>query len=428
MLIVTSRILMLVLLLSGLIKIATLVLGINLNYILIPSLLLICVVTLFVKKKVTFNDAKITFLIYYFLTGVLLLANNCYSDHGYSLLQIFLAILMQSILPILLIMIVSSIAFKDSHDFFYKIVRFLTSANIICFVIYIGAINVDYKAVLNFYLLLAEKNLIVNPLQTSVAGISLRFSGIFNSGFLLASFCCIAISYYFFECQVSKKKFLLIYIILLIMTLSTYNRNGILAYCLCSFFMFIYTYFRRSYTTALTIYFYFLLALLLIIPCVLIYMGSSIFSSVSFGTDQTALTKVSTLVSRIDAWLTVLDINDAKELLFGTGLVQGLGDSMENFYVDNGYLYLLNQGGLLLLIFYLFCWGTVFIKLTKFLNNSSLKADMVIKRDVSLHLLLIVVSMTIAFLNNYFFEPIFQILVFMKCLTFNIKIDNRHES
>ncbi|HBO1179047.1 TPA: polymerase, partial [Enterobacter kobei] len=157
----------------------------------------------------------------------------------------------------------------------------------------------------------------------------------------------------------------------------------------------------------------------------LLYFNDSIFSNIGGARDETALTKVSTLLSRIEAWVIILKIDNIKDLLLGTGLVQGLGENNDNFYVDNGYLYLLNQGGLILLIFYLLCWMLMFSSLMSGLKRFS--NDIYLRNEIYLCLSLIAVSMTIALLNNFFFEPLFLILVLMKCLTVNNKISCYYE-
>ena len=297
--------------------------------------------------------------------------------------------------------------------------------NVIVFACFLIAINLNYQRAIDFYSLLILQGVIVNPFQTSEAGISIRFNGVFNSAFVLASFCCIAISYYYFRFSLSKFKFLILFCILSAMVILSYNRNGIIAYAVCSSFVLIYAYARNLYFKLTEVYFYTLLVMLIVFPCVILIYGDALFESIGAASDHSALTKVSTLFSRIDSWITVLDIDSLKELLIGTGLVQGLGDNNDNFYVDNGYLYLLNQGGVLLLVFYIVSWVMMFTSLLKGLKYCF--NDQELKKEISMCLLLILVSMTVAFLNNLFFESFFLVLVFMKCLTVNNKISLYYE-
>ncbi|MED9552939.1 polymerase, partial [Escherichia marmotae] len=169
----------------------------------------------------------------------------------------------------------------------------------------------------------------------------------------------------------------------------------------------------------------FLIGILFVAPGFILYFSDSIQNSYS-SIDYSALTKLSTLFSRIDAWLQVLNINDVARLLFGSGLVQGLGEDNMNFYVDNGYLYLMHQSGLIVLGLYIATWSYMFISLSKNIKNRrNHNFDSV--DEINMCLLLILVSFTLALLNNLFFEPVFLILVLMKCITVSNKSNSIYE-
>lgn len=425
MLISSVRFLLLSLLFSGLFKAASLYIDLNLNYVLVPASLALGLFFLILGAKLNFNSAASLFLIFFILSGLFFLINNAYQNNNYTDMQIFLALFMQSIVPICLILFASTNKMSRNNFVLHNIVFFVLKTNLLVFAIYLIAVNINYQSVLNFYGDLLTGGVIINPFQTSDAGITIRFSGIFNSGFLLASFCCIAINYLYFKHTCSKSIFLLLYILLFLMVVLTYNRNGILAFLAGTIFMFVDKYFSKAYPKLLAAYFYCVLVALCVLPLVLLYFDDSIFSNIGGARDETALTKVSTLLSRVEAWVIVLQVDNIKDLLLGTGLVQGLGENNDNFYVDNGYLYLLNQGGLILLIFYILCWVWVFLSLMSGLKKYS--NDIVLKNEIHMCLSLIAVSMTIAFLNNFFFEPLFLILVLMKCLTVNNKISCYYE-
>ncbi|HFF3789061.1 O-antigen ligase family protein [Enterobacter mori] len=425
MLISSIRFLLLSLLFSGLFKAASLYIDLNLNYLLVPAFLCLGLFTLALGSKLRFNSSSTLFLIFFILSGLFFLINNAYQDNNYTDMQLFLALLMQSIVPVCLILFASTNKMTRNNFVLDNIVDLILKANILVFGIYLIAVNVNYQSVLNFYGNLLAGGVIINPFQTSVEGIAIRFSGIFNSGFLLASFCCVAINYLYFRHACSKSKFLLMYLLLFLIVILTYNRNGIIAFLLGTIFIVTDKYFAKAYSKLLATYFYFVLSTLCILPLILLYFSDSIFSNIGGARDETALTKVSTLLSRIEAWIIVLKIDNIKDLLLGTGLVQGLGENNDNFYVDNGYLYLLNQGGLILLIFYLLCWMLMFSSLMSGLKRFS--NDIYLRNEIYLCLSLIAVSMTIALLNNFFFEPLFLILVLMKCLTVNNKISCYYE-
>ncbi|MEP8957126.1 O-antigen ligase family protein [Enterobacter mori] len=425
MLISSIRFLLLSLLFSGLFKAASLYIDLNLNYLLVPAFLCLGLFTLALGSKLRFNSSSTLFLIFFILSGLFFLINNAYQDNNYTDMQLFLALLMQSIVPVCIILFASTNKMTRNNFVLDNIVDLILKANILVFGIYLIAVNVNYQSVLNFYGNLLAGGVIINPFQTSVEGIAIRFSGIFNSGFLLASFCCVAINYLYFRHACSKSKFLLMYLLLFLIVILTYNRNGIIAFLLGTIFIVTDKYFAKAYSKLLATYFYFVLSTLCILPLILLYFSDSIFSNIGGARDETALTKVSTLLSRIEAWIIVLKIDNIKDLLLGTGLVQGLGENNDNFYVDNGYLYLLNQGGLILLIFYLLCWMLMFSSLMSGLKRFS--NDIYLRNEIYLCLSLIAVSMTIALLNNFFFEPLFLILVLMKCLTVNNKISCYYE-
>lgn len=425
MLISSIRFLLLSLLFSGLFKAASLYIDLNLNYLFVPAFLSLGLFMLALGSKLRFNSSSTLFLIFFILSGLFFLINNAYHDNNYTDMQLFLALLMQSIVPVCLILFANTDKMTRNNFVLDNIVGLILKANILVFGIYLIALNINYQSVLNFYGNLLTGGVIINPFQTSVEGIAIRFSGIFNSGFLLASFCCVAINYLYFRHACSKSKFLLMYLLLSLIVILTYNRNGIIAFLISTIFIATDRYFSKAYSKLLATYFCFVLSTLFILPLVLLYFNDSIFSNIGGARDETALTKVSTLLSRIEAWVIILKIDNIKDLLLGTGLVQGLGENNDNFYVDNGYLYLLNQGGLILLIFYLLCWMLMFSSLMSGLKRFS--NDIYLRNEIYLCLSLIAVSMTIALLNNFFFEPLFLILVLMKCLTVNNKISCYYE-
>lgn len=425
MLITSVRFLLLSLLFSGLFKAASLYIDLNLNYLVVPVFLSLGLFMLALGAKLRFNSASSSFLVFFISSGLFFLINNAYQDNNYTNMQLFLALLMQSIVPACLILFASTNKITHNNFILDDIVKLVLKANLIVFGLYLVAVNISYQSVLNFYSDLLNGGVIINPFQTSEAGITIRFSGIFNSGFLLASFCCVAINYLYFKHACSKTKFLLLYVLLFLIVILTYNRNGIIAFLIVTIFIFADKYFAKAFPRLLASYFYFVLSALCVLPLILLYFNDSIFSNIGNARDGSALTKVSTLLSRIEAWVIVLRIDNVKDLLLGTGLVQGLGESNDNFYVDNGYLYLLNQGGLLLVIFYLLCWMLMFSSLMSGLKRYS--KNISLKNEIYMCLSLIAVSMTIAFLNNFFFEPLFLILVLMKCLTVNNKISCYYE-
>jgi len=425
MLIKSTRILLLSLLLSGFLKAISLYIGLNLNYILVPVFFATSMLTLIIISRFKFDSTALLFLIFFIASGAIFLINNSLQDNNYTGIQIFLALFMQCILPVCFILFSCSERITNSPDLYNTVVNFILKLNILVLAIYLVAISLNYQRVINFYSELLEGGAIINPFQTSEAGISIRFSGIFNSGFLLAAFCGLAINYVYFNRVLGRFKFQVLYSILLIIVFLTYNRNGIIAFLISTIFILVNAYFYKAYTKLIVAYFSSLILALFIFPVILLYYSDYFFTTISSATDETALTKVSTLFSRIEAWIVVLKINNIKDLLIGTGLVQGLGENIDNFYVDNGYLYILNQGGLLLLIFYIISWVMMFSSLLLGLNKCS--NNILLRNEIQMCLSLIAVSMTIAFLNNFFFEPLFLILVFMKCLTVNNKINLYYE-
>lgn len=421
MLIKVSNFLIIILLLSGLIKFLSIFIGINLNYFFMPVSLLFSLLVIFLGRQLNFDNVSILFFIFFSIVAMIFLINNIIYDNGYTWLQIFLALLLQSLIPLILILIANSTRLNPQSNPLLSIIKIMLKLNLISFVFYLIAVKIDYQSVLSFYSELVSKGIVTNPFQTSLEGVSLRFSGIFNSGFLLATFCCLSLLYYYFNDNHGRLKFSFIYISLFLMVLSTYNRNGIITYIIGTLFIFIHRYLFKFYSKAIAFSFYAIFTILSLTPVVLTVYKNHILASINTYSDQSALTKVSTFFSRIDAWVSVLNVDSTNKFLFGTGLVQGLGDANDNFYVDNGYLYIFTQGGIVLFIIFFFSWGALFSSLIRGLRYCV--NDLNLRNEISMSLLLMILSMIIAMLNNLFFEPVFLTLVFMKCLLVNKRIN-----
>ncbi|EGO6620638.1 TPA: O53 family O-antigen polymerase [Escherichia coli] len=417
------KLLLLFFLLSGLIKAISLYININLNYVFIPLLILASLFYMLINRTIEMKAQGACFIFFFSISAILFLVNNIVVNNVYTQLQLMLAVTIQYIFPIIIICLAGSGKLK--LDIFDSLINIITKLTFLSLLIFGLCVMYDSKMVEEFYSQLYNHGLIINPFQTSEEGITLRFSGIFSSGFILASYCCFAIIYYYFNKSVNRIKFAFLFVGFVIMVVLTYNRNGMLAFAVTSLFIMIHTYLRRYYLTLANLYYVFLIGILFIAPSFILYFGGGIQNSYS-SIDYSAFTKLSTLFSRIDAWLQVLNINDVSRLLFGSGLVQGLGEDDMNFYVDNGYLYLLHQSGLIALVLYIATWSYMFISLSKNLkkrrNHNFVSVD-----EINMCLLLILVSFTLALLNNLFFEPVFLILVLMKCVTVNNKSSSIYE-
>jgi|GEM_PF-3505311 hypothetical protein len=424
MLAFVPKFLLIIFLLSGLAKAMSLITNFNLNYITIPLSLIFSLLFVALNRKIKLTPQSIIFLLFFLLSMTAFILNNVAINNGYNVLQITLAITLQYILPIVLICVSGSNGLKG--DIFKFPVSIITTLNIMVLFCFILFLLLDHQAVVDFYVELANNGLIINPIQTSEEGTALRFSGVFSSGYLLATYCCLGIIYYYFDSSTDARKFILIYLIFFVMVILTYNRNGILAYIVSTLFIFIHFYFKRYYNTLICMYYIMLIGLIFITPGFLIYFSDAILHISAGSIDHSALTKVSTLFSRINAWLLIVNVSDFGDFLTGTGLVQGLGDINEDFYVDNGYLYLLYQSGILLLIFYILCWSFMFATLSRGIKHCIVYNRM-LSNDISMCLLLIIVSFTLAFLNNLFFEPVFLTLVFMKCIVTNNRLKSSYE-
>ncbi|MEQ5412338.1 hypothetical protein ABN277_22625, partial [Enterobacter hormaechei] len=133
MLISSVRFLLLSLLFSGLFKAASLYIDLNLNYLVVPVFLTLGLFMLALGSKLRFNSSSTSFLVFFISSGLIFLINNAYQDNNYTNMQIFLALLMQSIVPACLILFASTNKVTHNNFILDNIVKLVLKANIIVF-------------------------------------------------------------------------------------------------------------------------------------------------------------------------------------------------------------------------------------------------------------------------------------------------------
>jgi hypothetical protein len=386
-------------------KILSFFISVNLNYAFTPLFFLGCVYYginyIYVSKKNLIILFPMMFFLWvgcYFL--VYFIASNAFD---YSNAQFSLIIFFNCILPLTLLFAAGS----KPALFIFLIKRMALIAGIVtillsyCILLFI---LVDKNTVINFFTKLMEAGVIVNPIQTSKASIELRFSSIFNSAYVLALFCNVLLAFTLFY---TKRKFYKLILLLLITPILflTLNRNGMLIalFIISSYYFYTVSYRLFVYwvVTAFTLTF----IATLLAPVIIHLLGDL----GGLNSSDTALTKLSTLMSRLLAWREFLSITNLQHIILGMGFVQGLANT--DFFIDNGFYNLLAQSGIIgLFLFY----GFMF-----YIFNRLLWSFLYFKNDKSaIALLLFCAGFSSMFLNNSFFEIIYLLFYF----TFPISI------
>ncbi|KYL36920.1 hypothetical protein A2I96_06500 [Pseudoalteromonas tetraodonis] len=385
-------------LLKDLFKISTFFLPFNINYIVLPFYLifsLYCLFGIFKKKNINLLVLlNIIFFIWNALTLIVhYLLNNVY---GYSLFNLLISIFFQSIIPLTLVLSaylypnIMLLAMRTTSKFIYI-------ALIIFSITILGFFLKDAQFIINFFISLMEKNLIVNPLQTHSEGVQLRYSGIFYSAYTMALFCCALIIFNLYDKSKGFSKFIHLFVLLGLLFV-TLNRNGIVV-CIISILLFlVWRYLNSKFIKTIAIFFFIMLTVVLYIPFLLHVTDVSLSKYDTGG----MFTKLGTLAVRFDAWKDFLSLKNINDILFGKGFVQGIAET--DFYIDNGFYYFISQNGLFSLLLYL---STTLIAFTRLVNIN--------KRNCSGNtasasaLVLLLCGCFSMFLNNSFYENIFLV-------------------
>lgn len=370
----------------------------NINYALI-TIYPVVVITIirFKGKVIRFDYVGIAFILFYTWCLLSIIVNYFFSNgYGYSLNNILIALFFYCILPIMLLFVV--IAFPKDYVRVINRVVFSTGylvilTTIITFTVYVTKPDI----VIDFFVSLMKEDLIVNPIQSASSDIQLRFSGFFYSSFTYALFCNFCFFYTIYGDSYSERiKFWLCLVFFILICLSL-NRNGYIVFL----FMFMFYVFRgiinhnRNKIFTITIAF-FVAWLSLAIPVLLLLVDTS----GSFGTFDSLFFKISTLLSRFNAWTDFFKNVPWLDIVLGSGFVQGLGDT--DFFLDNSYYHVIATGGLVLfgLLIFIVISTSILIVSSKF----SQPEQFVFSYS------LFTAGLLSMFINNSLFEPIFLLL------------------
>ncbi|WP_169197063.1 hypothetical protein [Devosia sp. MC1541] len=190
-----------------------------------------------------------------------------------------------------------------------------------------------------FLMSLHNEGIIAYPLQTVISGgIQIRTMSVFYSAFAFSLIINWLVAYIIFM-KPLKWPYIVLVLALVCVQYTTYNRNG---------------FFMLGYILALRLFMpLFSLRLVAIVAAgivsALIILGPVLLATFDTGAggDSSFLLKTSTLQSRVYSWVMISEAPIA-DWLFGTGFVQGLSqNSTEEFFVDNFFIYLIWQNGLI---------------------------------------------------------------------------------
>jgi|GEM_PF-3906765 hypothetical protein len=219
---------------------------------------------------------------------------------------------------------------------FLRVAKFIFYSNVMVFIIFLALFLVNRTMFDQVIYALFMSGSLINPYQSSGDSSLVRFSGVFNSAFMAATFFVwfIFITLYFDNKKFSRHIILLTLTILLLFTI---NRNAFLclsvtllyhALLKIPFFIF------RLYATSIFIF----------LPVILTIFFNIIQSSFTAASSQNPFFKSSTLISRFDAWKQFTGDTDISVILHGALNFPGFNGM---YYVDNGYLYLVMTSGIL---------------------------------------------------------------------------------
>ena len=202
---------------------------------------------------------------------------------------------------------------------------------------------VDLNLVFQFYSGLMDLGVIVNPFQASDDAIAVRFSGIFYSALnfgLFVVFCLIVV----LGDNRSGHKSLVTLLVLVLLLLSSFNRNAMLTFGYCSTAII----FWRLGLHKVYVFMLMNLGLALIFGLLIfvVNMESSIDRSNSL------VLSAHSLYSRFEIWGYWLGTLDFRSLIYGHGVIAGMGE--DHLYIDNGYVFLVVNSGIISLMFVMY--------------------------------------------------------------------------
>jgi hypothetical protein len=325
----------------------------------------------------------------FFSSAVFFSHSYLYNSYSLSYYQLTLTLSIQFI--VMLILWFYSV--KSPHDFVKYTNALVKLVLLICILVGVTLgllLMVDINRVFDFYTKLTELQVLVNPFQTSDEGIALRFSGIFKSALnfgLLTSFCLFLLlgGRYNFR---GKR---VITVVLLLLLASTINRNAWLTFIFIgSVIFFVRIGVRKEY-----ILWSIFSGSIFVILILLLFLNSVNTIEKS----DSIIFKVSTLYSRIEIWSYWLSTLNFASALHGHGVVAGIGE--KHLLIDNGFLYLVLNSGLVSMSILIIC---IFLLLK---NAACLRGS-----DSDLAFFLVMGLPFTMILNNVVLDPMLMHLMF----------------
>ena len=290
------------------------------------------------KVKLSIFDLTVVMYILY-SSAVTLSHTIIYNPYSLTSYQVLVVLAFQLVSMLLLWFY----ALKDP-DLLIGVTKLVAKYALICCVALASCllvfVFVDLNLVFQFYSELMDLGVIVNPFQTSDDAIAVRFSGIFYSALnfgLFVVFCLIVV----LGDNTNRHKGLVMFLVLVLLLLSSFNRNAMITFGFSSMAIILWRLgLQKVYVLMLM---YLGLALIVGILIFIVNMESSIDRSDSF------VLSAHSLYSRLEIWGYWLGTLDFRSLIYGHGVIAGMGD--DHLYIDNGYVFLVVNSGIVSLLF-----------------------------------------------------------------------------
>lgn len=264
----------------------------------------------------------------------------------------------------------------------------------------IAYIAVDKAGAARVFMVMFKEGLIAYPLQTAAGEYTVRAFGVFYSAFALALFCTWVVALGIFRPRMS-----VIWMSLAVLSLGvlafTFNRNGIVMCVIVIGLRLLFSGKEPVNYWKFAVPFFAAAAFIVAVPIISLTLNVSTV-------DTSLYSKTSTLASRADTWRNLF-ANRWEELVLGTGQVQGVDiKGVVPVLVDNFFLQVAFQGGLIALCSVILLMGQCFRQLMWSRRYS---------QWFGLCAALFVSSLFGFALNIVFFEPVYQFLFITSILS-----------
>ena len=294
-------------------------------------------------RAVKLSIFDLTVVMYIVYSSLVTLSHSIiYNPYSMTSYQVFVVLAFQLVAMLLLWFY----ALK-APDILIGVTKLVAKYALICCVALASSllifVIVDLNLVFQFYSGLMDLGVIVNPFQASDDAIAVRFSGIFYSALnfgLFVVFCLIVV----LGDNRSGHKSLVTLLVLVLLLLSSFNRNAMLTFGYCSTAIILW----RLGLHKVYVFMLMNLGLALIFGLLIfvVNMESSIDRSNSL------VLSAHSLYSRFEIWGYWLGTLDFRSLIYGHGVIAGMGE--DHLYIDNGYVFLVVNSGIISLMFVMY--------------------------------------------------------------------------